>query len=35
MVDTDTGYAPETWAFDEEVTRVFDDMLGRSIPNYE
>jgi len=35
MVETDTGYAPETWAFDEEVTRVFDDMLGRSIPNYE
>lgn len=28
----DTGYAPDRWAFDEEVTRVFDDMLGRSIP---
>jgi len=35
VVDIDTGYTPETWAFDEEVTRVFDDMLGRSIPNYE
>jgi len=34
MAETDTGYAPETWKFDEEVTRVFDDMLGRSIPNY-
>jgi tRNA (cmo5U34)-methyltransferase len=30
----DTGYAPETWAFDEEVTRVFEDMLARSIPDY-
>jgi tRNA (cmo5U34)-methyltransferase len=35
VVDIDTGYTPETWKFDEEVTRVFDDMLGRSIPNYE
>lgn len=25
----------ERWAFDEEVTRVFDDMLARSIPQYE
>lgn len=24
-----------TWAFDEDVTRVFDDMLRRSIPQYE
>lgn len=28
----DTGYAPERWAFDDEVTRVFDNMLERSIP---
>lgn len=32
---TDTGYAPAEWEFDEEVTRVFDDMLRRSIPDYE
>lgn len=31
----DTGYAPDRWAFDEEVTRVFDDMLRRSIPDYD
>lgn len=31
---TDTGYAPDAWEFDEEVTRVFDDMLERSIPQY-
>ena len=31
----DKGYAPEVWEFDEEVTRVFDDMLERSIPQYE
>lgn len=30
----DTGYAPGRWAFDNEVTRVFDDMLKRSIPQY-
>jgi len=30
----DTGYAPGRWAFDDEVTRVFDDMLRRSIPQY-
>jgi tRNA (cmo5U34)-methyltransferase len=30
------GYRPEgRWEFDEEVTRVFDDMLRRSIPQYE
>ena len=34
-VETDTGYAPDTWEFDPEVTRVFDDMLQRSIPDYE
>ena len=28
----DTGYAPSKWAFDEEVTRVFENMLERSIP---
>jgi tRNA (cmo5U34)-methyltransferase len=31
----DTGYAPPRWEFDCEVTRVFDDMLARSIPQYE
>lgn len=30
----DTGYTPDRWSFDEEVTRVFDDMLARSIPAY-
>ncbi len=30
----DTGYAPDRWAFDAEVTRVFEDMLDRSIPDY-
>jgi tRNA (cmo5U34)-methyltransferase len=33
-VPADTGYAAPTWAFDGEVTRVFDDMLARSIPGY-
>lgn len=31
---SDTGYAPARWAFDDEVTRVFEDMLWRSIPGY-
>lgn len=31
----DTGYAPKSWDFDEEVARVFDDMLARSIPQYD
>tara|TARA_R110000824_G_scaffold20903_9_gene78387 strand:+ start:1612 stop:2361 length:750 start_codon:yes stop_codon:yes gene_type:complete len=31
----DTGYAPERWEFDEEVTRVFGNMIERSIPEYE
>jgi tRNA (cmo5U34)-methyltransferase len=31
----DTGYAPDRWAFDDEVTRVFDDMLRRSIPELD
>ena len=31
----DTGYAPDAWAFDGEVTRVFDDMLARSIPQLD
>ncbi len=31
----DTGYAPARWEFDGEVTRVFDDMLARSIPQYD
>lgn len=34
MTIQDTGYAPERWAFDDEVSRVFDDMLARSIPQY-
>lgn len=32
---TDSGYAAPKWRFDEEVTRVFDDMLARSIPQYD
>ena len=35
MTAQDTGYAADHWAFDEEVARVFDDMLGRSIPHYQ
>lgn len=35
VVATDTGYAPDEWEFDAEVTRVFDDMLRRSIPDYD
>lgn len=31
----DAGYSPATWEFDEEVTRVFDDMLERSIPQHD
>jgi len=31
----DTGYTADNWEFDPEVTRVFDDMLERSIPKYE
>lgn len=31
----DSGYAPERWAFDDRVTSVFDDMLRRSIPQYD
>ena len=34
MSGKDTGYAPEQWAFDDQVTQVFDDMLARSIPQY-
>lgn len=34
MTARDTGYAPARWDFDQEVTRVFDDMLARSIPQY-
>ena len=34
MTTQDTGYAADRWAFDDEVARVFDDMLGRSIPHY-
>ena len=30
------GHMPDgTWAFDDDVTRVFDDMLERSIPQYD
>lgn len=32
---TDTGYTRAKWGFDAEVTRVFDDMLERSIPQYD
>ena len=32
---TDSGYSPDQWAFDDKVTQVFDDMLARSIPQYE
>jgi len=35
MLKTDKGYAAEKWAFDKTVTDVFDDMLSRSIPQYE
>jgi len=31
----DTGYAPERWEFDAKVTDAFDDMLRRSIPQYD
>lgn len=31
----DTGYAPERWTFDDEITRVFDNMLSRSIPQLD
>ena len=34
MTSKDTGYAADIWAFDDEVARVFDDMLNRSIPHY-
>lgn len=34
ITERDTGYAAVHWAFDDEVTRVFDDMLERSIPEY-
>ncbi len=33
--ENDTGYAPPAWEFDAEVTRVFDNMLQRSVPQYE
>src|ERR1700748_2720129 len=30
------GHTPDgSWGFDDEVTRVFDDMLTRSIPQYD
>jgi len=32
---TDTGYSPDRWAFDDQVTQVFDDMLARSIPQLD
>jgi tRNA (cmo5U34)-methyltransferase len=31
----DEGHATPRWEFDEEVTRVFDNMLARSIPQYD
>lgn len=35
MGKRDEGHAAPRWEFDAEVTRVFDDMLSRSIPQYE
>jgi tRNA (cmo5U34)-methyltransferase len=37
MTATSLGHLPATerWEFDESVTHVFDDMLARSIPQYE
>ena len=35
MSKVDTVVAPEKWVFDEEVADVFDDMLARSIPQYD
>ena len=35
MTAQDTGYAADHWKFDDEVARVFDNMLQRSIPDYE
>ena len=35
MTETDHVLADGRWEFDEEVTRVFDDMLARSIPQYQ
>ena len=35
LMSTDTGYAPDRWEFDAEVTNVFDNMLERSIPEYQ
>ena len=35
MTAQDTGYAADRWQFDDEVARVFDNMLQRSIPDYE
>lgn len=35
-VSSSLGHMPAgKWAFDEDVTKCFDDMLGRSIPQYE
>lgn len=36
VADSSLGHVPETprWEFDEGVTRVFEDMLDRSIPQY-
>ena len=34
-VETDSGYAAQQWKFDSTITAVFDDMLARSIPQYE
>ena len=35
MKKDETNPIGKKWEFDEEVTKVFDDMLSRSIPNYE
>lgn len=34
-MDKDEVIAGEKWVFDEKVTQVFDNMLSRSIPDYE
>jgi tRNA (cmo5U34)-methyltransferase len=35
MSERDEVQAGESWKFDEEVAQVFDDMLSRSIPQYD
>ena len=35
ITNRDDGYTADHWAFDDEVTRVFEDMLERSIPQHQ